>query len=242
MLLSPKKLLGLALLPVLSGAFLPAQVRTLTDQFGRTLQAEVLALEGETVKIKREDGQLFDLPLANLSDDDQVAIKTWAQDNPPPPPRASTPPAQIKVPVPAAGSVTLNVSRGKFNSDTTYQSAYYKGTNEEWGYNIEVNNTTLHPIDNLRVEYIIFGKLYGGSRQTTQSGRHAVPSLEGKKTDSFRTKAFRFSKFRSSDGSYNYAGGLTGVWARLYAGDVLIAEYASPETLKTKEKWVTPGN
>jgi hypothetical protein len=213
-----------------------AEPRTLTDKSGRTIKAEVLSVEGDVVKVRREDGQVFTLPLSNLSYDDQIALRKWAKANPP----AATPPAaepENKPFVPTAGSITLGVTRGKFNSDVAYQSTSFKDAYEEWGYNVQLTNTTLHSIDDLRLEYKIYGRAFSGSRQTVESGTQTIEPLGSRKSVSFRTKAFRFNKARSTDGSYNYTGGVTGVWMRLYHGSNLLHEYVSPESIKTKEQW-----
>jgi hypothetical protein len=71
-----------AALPLLTiSALTPAgaQVQTLTDQQGRVLKAQVLAVDDGKVKIKREDGQTFELPLATLSGETQKSLKVWAE-------------------------------------------------------------------------------------------------------------------------------------------------------------------
>lgn len=44
---------------------------------GRTVQAKVLALTKTTVLIRREDGQTFDLPLDQLTDDSKRRIEEY---------------------------------------------------------------------------------------------------------------------------------------------------------------------
>jgi hypothetical protein len=217
-----------------AGLAAQAQVRTLTDQLGRTIKADVIAVSADTVTVKREDGREFELPLAHLSDDDQAWLRDWAKKNPT---SAKLAGDTFKT-APSPKSVTLSMNRGKFNVDVTYNSTYSKESYEEWGYNIQLANTTLYPLENLRVDYMIFGRSYAGSSQTRESGRTTVELLGPKKSTTFRTKSFRFNKWRTSDGSYSSQGGLTGVWARLYSGDTLLHEYASPESLKTTEKWL----
>jgi len=71
-------------LPLLLAAVAPlvqAEPQTLTDKQGRSLKAEVISVTGDQVKIKRDDGQTFNLSLANLSDDDQKRLKEWAAKN-----------------------------------------------------------------------------------------------------------------------------------------------------------------
>lgn len=223
------RVIRLPLFALLVGAPLAAEPRTFTDQFGRTIKAEVLSVDVDIAKVKREDGQIFDLPIAKLSEEDQAWLKTWKS-----PAATETKPKAF---TPSPGNVTISASRGKFDSDTTSQSAYYKEAYEEWGFSVQLTNTTLYPIENLRMEYKLYGRLYGGSSEKEQRGVKAIETLGARKSTVFRTKTFRVYKFRSSDGSYTYNGGVTGIWARLYFGDVLLGEYVSPENLKTKQSW-----
>lgn len=223
------RLTFLPLFALLAGAPLAAEPRTFTDQFGRTIKAEVLSVDTDIAKVKRDDGQIFDLPIAKLSDEDKAWLKSWKN--------SAATETKPKVFTPVPGNVTISASRGKFDSDTTSQSAYYKEAYEEWGFSVQLTNTTLYPIENLRMEYKIYGRLYGGSTEKEQRGVKAIETLGARKSTVFRTKTFRVYKFRSSDGSYTYNGGVNGIWARLYHGDVLLGEYASPENLKTKQTW-----
>ncbi len=222
---------GITVIAMLTGLTAVAEVRTLTDQMGRSIKADVIAVDGDIVKIRREDGQLFDMPLAKLSEEDQATLKAQSQTTP----KA----AESSKAAPVPGSVAMSVSRGKFNVDVTYKSEYSKDSYEDWGYNVQLTNTTLQPIEGLRVEYNIFGRLFASSSQRVESGRRQVEALGPKKGTTFRTKSFRLNKWKSL-GSNGFSGELTGIWARLYIGDTLVQEYASPESVKAKETWTPP--
>lgn len=60
---------------------LAAQARTFTNRDGKTLEAEVLAVEAGQVKLKRDDGREFSIPVASLSDGDQAYLKAWKPEN-----------------------------------------------------------------------------------------------------------------------------------------------------------------
>src|SRR5690606_24178252 len=52
--------------------------RTFTDATGRTLEAEIVEYSGgDSVTIRRDDGQQFTLPLDRLSTADQEYIRAW---------------------------------------------------------------------------------------------------------------------------------------------------------------------
>lgn len=58
----------------------PAVPRTWTDKSGRSLQAEFLGFSDGMVKVKRNsDGQIFQLPFENVSDQDQAFVRATMQ-------------------------------------------------------------------------------------------------------------------------------------------------------------------
>lgn len=223
------------------------EMRTLTDQFGRSVNATILAVDSTTVKIRREDGQEFSLPLANLSDTDQASLKEWAVRNPG---TAGTKPAEATAsqekpaasetpaekPAPKPGSLTLAASRAKFNVDVVYKSEYSKDSYEDWGYSIQLVNTTLHPITDVRVEYNIFSRLYSGSSKKVKAGVQTYNAIGSRQSVVFKTKTARINKWRSM-GVNQYGGELYGIWTRLYVGDTLLAESTNPESLISRESW-----
>ncbi len=213
-----------------SAVSLRAETRTITDQFGRTVTAEVIAVEKDSVKIKTESGQIFSLSLATLSEADQADLRAWAKKQAPKPDTEA----------PSAKSLSLLLSRGKFGSKTLYRSAYYFHIHEQWGFSIQTTNTTLKKIDDVRVDYNIFADTYSDiSSPTVQAGSNAIPSLEGKTPNVFRTKTAEVCKRKSSD-SNTSGGELRGIWVRVYVGGKLLLEQSLPETLRTTEKWTAP--
>lgn len=55
-----------------------AEVRTFTDLFGRSIEAEVISVEGDTAKIRRmQDLRVFELNLLNLIKEDRDYLKNW---------------------------------------------------------------------------------------------------------------------------------------------------------------------
>jgi SLA1 homology domain 1, SHD1 len=74
------------------GLMLPsASARTFTDNSGRKVEAEIVAVENDNIRIRRADGQIFTLPLATLSAADQTFVQQWQAKTP-----ASTPAAPSK--------------------------------------------------------------------------------------------------------------------------------------------------
>jgi hypothetical protein len=238
-------LLALALIPV------GLHARTLTAADGRTIEAEVLGFEGtEKVTIKRADtGQTFTLPISSFSASDQRALKAE---------EAAKKDSAIK-----DGDLTLELSRLRFDTRRSKKDvnltdgSVYKGglaiTEEDWGYSITLKNNTVKPVENLRVEYILYTKV----DEIKNTGRK--PSRRSKafsatfdtvppggrtslKTDTVLT---RETKLRggmqwAGTGDNDTRDTLEGIWLRVYQGDKLVLESASPTTFMSTEKWMSP--
>jgi hypothetical protein len=215
-----------------------AEMLTLTDKQGRSIQADVISVENETAKIKRADGQMFDLPLANLSDADQKKLRGWAKANPP----KLGPDAMI-----------LEFSRGKFGTEKESQNdgavTAYK---DQWGYSIMLTNRSKQELTDIRTEYILFVKQDGGPLSTREEGfrkvRHTTKvdpiPLHGKVT--FRTETVPSYRYVLAPGwSWAGAGGsskpikdtLHGMWLRIYVGNELVLEKITPEDIAKTQKW-----
>lgn len=76
----------LAVVPQVSHA------RSFTDDKGRVIEAEILEVKGETVKIRRTDGKDYTLAITNFAAADQAFIRGWK-------PAGGTPAAEAPVPV-----------------------------------------------------------------------------------------------------------------------------------------------
>jgi len=220
----------------LNSAALHAEPRTLTDKQGRSLKAEILSVDGNTVTIRREDGHTFNLSLSTLSDDDQRSLKDWAKQ------QASLIPA---------GGVELQMSRGKFDSQKKDEESIIV-TEEQWGYTVTFFNHTSKPISGARVDYILFVK------PDAQPGKDSTPVPLKKKPGSkqidtvgfrdsvnFRTSTITIYKQQLKPGwVWEKTGNnaavkdtLYGIWIRAYVGDQLVDETCSPDTLSKTETW-----
>jgi hypothetical protein len=242
-----------AFLSALAAGFGPAPLdaRTLTAADGRKIEAEVVGFEGtEKVTIKRADtGQTFTLPISTFSTEDQGALLAEAAEaakNPPPlPPNA----------------ITVELSRAKFDSRRKKQDVSLENgdvrkdgvtiTEEDWGFSVTLRNTTAKPIEGLRGEYILFVKMDRPGEKLPGDGRlkrvlkrldfDPVP-VGGRVTS--RTEAITARKTELAPGivwsgtdDSKTRDTLHGIWLRIYRGDTLVHESASPGTLATEEKW-----
>jgi hypothetical protein len=222
-----------------------AETLTLTDKQGRSIQADVISVDGDKAKIRRSDRQTFELPLSTLSDADQQKLRDWA---------ASAPAKSLP-----AGAVQLELSRGVFqtskqDSDVTLTTGDIvkngrTTTEEKWGYSVTLVNKTTQPLDNLRAEYRLFAtkdnvhvkEKEGLKKKAYSSAIEPIPTL-GRAV--FRTETISAFKMKYNGNIQSAKTGdtssreiLHGVWFRLYRGDQLVQEIAMPSSLMTTETW-----
>jgi hypothetical protein len=224
-------LLGVCITPA------AAEMRTLTDQQGRTLQADIVSVDGNQVTIRRDDGQTFTLSLNTLSEADQKWLKDWASKQ------------DARIP---QGGIELQISRGKFDSKKKDDGGGIVLSEEQWGYSVIVLNHTSKQLTGLRVEYILFvkpdnepGKDSTASALKQRVGSNKVDFLAPHTNATFRTETISISKQQLKPGYYWTKTGnnaairdtLYGVWLRAYVGDQLVDEVCNPETLLKTEKW-----
>ncbi|MEM0965530.1 MAG: hypothetical protein AAGJ81_05220 [Verrucomicrobiota bacterium] len=55
-----------------------SDLRTFTNNNGQTIRASIESVDGDSVEIRREDGQRFTIPIISLSKKDQEFIADWA--------------------------------------------------------------------------------------------------------------------------------------------------------------------
>lgn len=216
------------------GVPLGAKVMTLTDKEGRSIEADVIAVEDGVLKIKRADGMSFDLPLGKLDKADQKKVAEWAAEE-----------AAMPLPVHA---FELTVSRANFDTKKSsrkvqFVTTYTDGTtktenkteytvNEQWGYGITVSNRLLKPIQGLRLEYRVFTK-QGDRVSVAARGTLPIGTLKPRDTQTFKTSVLpaSYSYIQGSPIPRSSAANIHGVRLRIYRGDTLEKEYATPETL-----------
>ncbi|MFA6960893.1 MAG: hypothetical protein WC205_09100 [Opitutaceae bacterium] len=227
--------LGLTSLCALYVTTAKADMRTLTDQQGRSLKADVLSVENGKVKIKRDDGQTFELPLATLSEADQQSLKQWAEK------------AAAEIP---SGAVIIELSRGVFDS-TKKEDIGSITTEENWGYSLTASNRTNKPIKNLKIEYALFvkpdlepGKDSTSSKLKRSTGTTTIPEIAAGSKIVVRTDSVKIYKQKLKPGwVWGKTGGeeklrdtLYGIWMKAYVGDQIVVETVSPDGLSRTEK------
>jgi len=233
--------IGLAVVLALTASVSQAEPFTLTDKQGRSIKADVLEVTNGQVKIKRDDGQTFSLPLANLSETDQQKLNEWAKSLPP-------------------GAVQFEFSRGIFKTIKTDKDAQLVNgkvikdgitlTEDKWGYNVTITNKTPSPIENLRTEYRLFATIDNVhvseesvklKKKAFQSPIETVPAL-GKivfKTETISAVKMKYNGniVSAKTGENHSREVLSGIWIRVYRGSDLIHETIMPEKIRETQKW-----
>lgn len=216
----------------LFAASLHAESRTFTDNFGRTITAEILSVDGDQVRIRREDGQVFNLSISKLTEADQKFISNWSAA------KAGPDATEDEKSAPDPKKIIVGVSRARFSSRTLSKYDGYTHKHEDWGYSIQVTNHHLRPIENLRVEYNLFARTYSDiSSPTLITGGKNLKKLRSRDDEVFRTTTAEVCKRRDTFYGSNSQGEMRGIWFRVYADGKLLIEQSSPESLMTSEKW-----
>lgn len=72
----------IAALLLLSTTLDASSFRTFTDRDGNQMYAQLIALEGLIVHVRREDGRAFQIPLGKFSERDRNYIRSWHRGSP----------------------------------------------------------------------------------------------------------------------------------------------------------------
>ncbi len=143
-------LLALPLAGLLAAA--PPEAHTFTDTFGRAFSGSLIEATDTQAKVRRDDGQIFTLELAKLSDADAAYIAQWRKEHQAFSLRIETSQFHTKI-----GS---NRSRDVSSVDQNMAA----------GYDIKVTNAAPRPAAGLRVEYNVFAMQYNFETITVQAG------------------------------------------------------------------------
>jgi len=249
-----KNILALLVLNLaLTGATrLCAEKMTLTDKQGRAITADVLEVEKVSgkVKIKREDGQVFSLPIDSLATADQKKLLALSDVL-----------AAVEAAKPiAADAIKIDLSRGNFK--TTKKNEDVKLTTgdtvkdgvtitmENWGYALTIANRTPKQLDGLHAEYRLFATVDNMSvaedKLVLKKKAYKTPIDKIFALDKITVRtetitavkmAFNGNIVSAKTGRNESGERLYGIWLRLFRGDQLVQEIAMPDSLRTKEKW-----
>jgi len=217
------------------------ELHTFTNDSGASFKAQITAVSGDEVALKREDGQVFHPKISLFKKEDQNYIRLWAAKN---------------AVAHGKGPLELRVVSVQDSIISTHNDATHT-TLSNWGenYKVAAKNLTFVNWVSLHFRYIIFklnahpGELPPNdftSMRTT--GTFDVDKLSGDEEISFTTEKIPMQESKL-DGSYFHTNGappktadkIKGLWIRIYDDDDnLLQEWVSDPDIIKNERWAFP--
>ncbi len=195
------------------------------------MNARPVAVIGQNIRIKRDDGAEFTVAPDIFSEKDQKFLKEWR--------------------------LTFLMDQGRLLKINTKEGGTRKersqdGGIESWDWNgyyeITLENSSDIDLKNVRVEYVFFkfdDQIAADSRKDgdykKQEGEYNINFLSARKSITTSTERIAMQKTELDAGYYWVGGGakksmdkLLGISMKIYVGDQLIARYASPKDILDK--------
>lgn len=224
-----------ALLLLLAPAFAQAEYRDFTDQQGRTINAELINVMGDQVRLKRSDGAAFNVNPSIFCPEDQEFIRMWMLTT------LSERDSLFKISAKAAGTNPKSID-GTKGVDVEKWDGYYR---------VDLENISDTTLENIEVRYCFLAfhmEVAADKRREGKTeplkGSLTIPLLKPRGEFSFDTiKADMMNT--SLQSGYVWADGgkdtskdkLDGIWMRVYYQGHLIYEWSSPSSMKEKYDW-----
>lgn len=207
-------------------------MRTFTDVEGRTIQAELLSATTTEVRLRRDDGRVFDLSRSRLSDSDQKYIDDWITE------RAFS-----------FGDLEVSAWRVRLGAKRTQTRSSLK-SKEQWCYKMKLANKSRSNFKNLSINYRVFYReddIREGKEEPPlkrAEGRISTGNLAAGDDVQLQTEAIALSVSQlrigwkySGTGKRRVEDSLEGIWFRVMSDERLIKEFASPSDLPRKQIW-----
>lgn len=240
------RLLSAALLVWLSlPATLAAEYRTFTNEAGATIEARLVRVEDDLVVIERKDRQLFRFPIDQLSGEDQKYVRRW----PALQALGSSDRVEIRL---RRSRVGRNQERASPHVDP---NLFYRRTEEEFVYQIILNNRVNEELRDVTIEYRIFKQraahLPGDrGRRIVRRGKVTAERVPARRETTLETEPFVIiDTDREEWGPFNprirdypvvrirRTDTLDGIWIRIMDGDKVVREEVSSQTIPRRFNW-----
>ncbi|MDP0495480.1 MAG: hypothetical protein Q7Q73_04650 [Verrucomicrobiota bacterium JB024] len=224
-----------ALLFLLVPGLVQAEYRDFTDQQGRTMNAELINVMGDQVRLKRSDGAVFNVDPSVFCPEDQEIIRVWMLTT------LSQRDALLKINAKAAGTTPKSIE-GVEGVDVEQWDGYYR---------VDLENTSDTSLENIEIRYCFLAfhmKVAADKRREGKTeivkGSLTIPSIKPRDDFSFDTIKADMMNTALQKG-YVWADGgkddskdkLDGIWIRLYYQGHFISEWSSPSSMKEKYDW-----
>lgn len=152
-----------------------------------------------------------------------------------------------------AGDVQVSLERKKTGlRGEQAQTGLNSGT-QKWIGEIKVESGAAQPTPELQARYIIYvkrqsiGQKVGEDKVQEVMGSAAVPSLKRRAPYVFDTSEVELKQqsldpnfYLAKGGSTKASDSVSGVWVKVFKGEVEVGEYVNPNFIKEKYKWKQP--
>jgi len=198
----------------------PADVYTFTNNEGKQVVAQIMNVVNDTVYLQRQDGQSFEVAIGTFRDEDQAAIRWWAEQ------QATQDGAQLF----------------QFSSTAVKTKETITNNVVTWGATFKLklaNPTTLH-LTGAVIRYILLVAPSAG-QITHQFGTATVNDLPGGNDTTFETNPVQVTQYGQGPGIHDVNNQLLAVWVRVYdSHNLLIQEWCSSLDYMKSETWDYP--
>ena len=202
--------------------------RAFEDQFGRTMEADLISHTGissDIIKI-RMGGKQLDVEISLFSDKDQKFIRNWMEETPPKIDYAFRVEATLK----QLGTVPKKTSSSRSSSSRTKTK-----TNV---YEIHLTNLTRQTVRDLRLEYRIVKEGRSGKFEFQKGSKEISEPMRYNQDVVLTTARSDLDSYRSSYSSYSYKEAVLGILVRVFdqQGE-LVTDWRSTGTKMGKISW-----
>ena len=207
--------------------------RAFEDQFGRTMEADLISHTGissDIIKVSM-GGKQLDVEINLFSDKDQKFIRNWMKETPPKIDYAFRVEATLK----QLGTVPKKTSSSRSSSSRSSSSQTKTKTNV---YEIHLTNLTRQTVRDLRLEYRIVKEGRSGKFEFQKGSKEISEPMRYNQDVVFTTAKSELDSYRSSYSSYSYKEAVLGILVRVFdqQGE-LVADWRSTGTKMGKISW-----
>ena len=202
--------------------------RAFEDQFGRTMEADLISHTGissDIIKVSM-GGKQLDVEINLFSDKDQKFIRNWMKETPPKIDYAFRVEATLK----QLGTVPKKTSSSRSSSSQTKTK-----TNV---YEIHLTNLTRQTVRDLRLEYRIVKEGRSGKFEFQKGSKEISEPMRYNQDVVLTTAKSELDSYRSSYSSYSYKEAVLGILVRVFdqQGE-LVTDWRSTGTKMEKISW-----
>ena len=202
--------------------------RAFEDQFGRTMEADLISHTGissDIIKVSM-GGKQLDVEISLFSDKDQKFIRNWMEETPPKIDYAFRVEATLK----QLGTVPKKTSSSRSSSSRTKTK-----TNV---YEIHLTNLTRQTVRDLRLEYRIVKEGRSGKFEFQKGSKEISEPMRYNQDVVLTTAKSELDSYRSSYSSYSYKEAVLGILVRVFnqQGE-LVTDWRSTGTKMEKISW-----